>query len=131
MEPKKKLTTYYNGTCPVCRPEIERYGRSEIAGDAELGWCDINRDEAALAAFGVTADDVRKRLHAVDEQGRVMVGVTAFAAIWQELRGHRWLARLIRLPVVRQLAHWLYEGLVAVLWSYNKRRTAGAGARSN
>lgn len=118
-----ELRTYYNARCPVCRPAIERYARTGKSGEATLDWCDINRDKAALCHLGITADDVRKRLHVIDDEGRVLVDVAAFEALWGELEGYGGLARVIRLPGVRRLAHWAYEALAAVLWWHNRRRT--------
>ncbi len=114
------LKTYYNSRCPVCRPAIEKYAAAKTCRESALQWRDINEDETALAHLGVTADDVRKRLHVLDGEGGLHVGVAAFEAIWVELEGYGWRARLIRMPGVRRLADWAYEILAAVLWSRNR-----------
>ena len=125
-EPSPKLKTYYNERCPVCRAGIRAYRNSRA--DSDLAWQDINEDERALAAQGVTRDDVWYRLHTVDETGRFLVGVDAFAAIWAELPSYRWRARVLRLPVVRQLAVLGYEVLAFCLYRWNLwRARRGAG----
>ncbi len=130
-ESSRKLTTYYNERCPVCRAGIDAYRDSQPDDDAGLAWRDINQDEAALAKQGVTRDDVWYRLHTVDESGRVLVGIDAFIVIWDELPAYRWRARLLRLPVVRQLAYLSYEALAFFLYRWNLRRAGKrAGARS-
>lgn len=116
------LRTYYNSRCPVCRPAIEKYAASNASRDTDLQWRDINEDEAALAHLGVTADDVRKRLHVLDGEGGLHVGVAAFEAIWSELEGYGWRTRVIQIPGVRSLAHWIYEAFAALLWWRNRRR---------
>ncbi len=130
MEPKPraKLKTYYNERCPVCSAGIHAYRDSQPDGSAGLAWQDINLDEAALAAQGVTRDDVWYRLHTVDDSGRVLVGIDAFIAIWEALPAYRWRARLLRLPVIRQLAYLGYEVLAFCLYRWNLwRARRGAG----
>jgi len=130
-ESSPKLKTYYNERCPVCSAGIHAYRESRPAGDAGLAWQDINQNEAALAAEGVTRDDVWYRLHTVDENGRILVGIDAFIAIWDELPAYRRRARLLRLPVVRQLAYLGYEVLAFFLYRWNLWRAGKrAGARS-
>ncbi len=127
-EPSTRLKTYYNERCPVCRTGIDAYRNSQPDCDAGLEWQDINEDETALAAQGVTRDDVWYRLHTVDGTGRVLVGIDAFAAIWDQLPEYRWRARLLRLPVIRPLAVLGYEVLAFGLYRWNLwRARRGAG----
>ena len=121
--PQTAVTTYFNSRCPVCAPEIRRYRRKADAAELEeLAWCDINGSPDALAGFGVTLEDVRRKLHAVDAQGRVHVGVDAFAAIWEHLPGYRWAAKLLRLPGLSTAARLLYDGFAALLYAWNRRQ---------
>ncbi len=127
-KPSPRLTTYYNARCPVCSAGIRAYRGSQPEGEAGLAWQDINRDEAALAAAGITRNDVWYRLHTLDETGRVLVGIDAFIAIWDRLPAYRWRARLLRLPIVRQLAHLGYEALAFPLYRWNLwRARRGSG----
>ena len=128
QKPRAKLKTYYNERCPVCSAGIHAYRDSQPEADHGLDWQDINRNETALAAQGVTRDDVSYRLHTVDDSGRVLVGVDAFIAIWEAQPAYRWRARLLRLPVIRQLAYLGYEVLAFCLYRWNLRRARrGAG----
>jgi predicted DCC family thiol-disulfide oxidoreductase YuxK len=117
-----EVETYFNSRCPVCGPEIDRCRRVAERSGQVLVWRDINLDPEALARFGVTRDDVVKRLHVIDREGRLHVGVAAFAVLWDELPGHRWLARLLRWPVVRAIASLGYEVFAWPLFAYNKLR---------
>ena len=121
--PEPKLRTYYNQSCPVCSSGISHY--RQAAADEDLAWENINEDPQALSDRGVSRDDVWYRLHSVDEQGRVLVGVDAFIAIWERLPAYRWRARLLRLPVIRQLAHLGYEVLAFLLYRWNLWRAKG------
>jgi predicted DCC family thiol-disulfide oxidoreductase YuxK len=104
---------YYNGACPVCGPEINRFRRAARQSAATFAWHDLAAAPEALQARGVSAEAARRRLHAIDAQGRLHVGIDAFALIWQQLPGYRWLAALVRLPVVHGAAVALYDHVLA------------------
>jgi predicted DCC family thiol-disulfide oxidoreductase YuxK len=97
------------------------YRRLTGGGDDFL-WVDITARPDALAAYGADVEAVKKRLHVIDRQGKLQVGVAAFAALWDETPRYRRLARLVRLPVVRQRAGALDELLAIMLYAWNKRR---------
>jgi len=123
-----KPTVLYNGSCPVCRTEIEHYQKLDRDTD-RLAWRDIGATDQA-AGCGVGPEALRRRLHVVDADGRLLVGVPAFARIWQELPRYRWLARLVDRPVVRPLAAWLYEPLAAGLYAWDRRRRRRVAAEA-
>jgi len=116
------VETFFNSTCPVCSTEIGRCRGVAQAAGSDMAWHDINRDPKALARFGVTIEDVRRKLHVIDRDSRLLVGVPAFAALWRELPRHRWLARLAMAPLLLPLWTALYDALAAVLYGWNRRR---------
>lgn len=117
------ITTYYNGSCPVCSAEIEHYRRYDQREDLGLAWCDIAENPQALRRFDLDRDDVRKRLHVIDGEGRLHKGIDAFAVLWQAMPRYRFLARAVRTPVIRPLAVFVYERILApALFAWNKRR---------
>jgi len=119
------LTTYYNGACPVCRTEIEHYQGVDARNDIGLGWHDVSQGCGGLAIFGIDPDSATRRLYAIDEKGRLHAGVDAFIEVWRRLPGYRWLARVVALPGVRQVAGLVYEGLLApLLYRWNRWRRA-------
>ena len=96
-------------------------GRVE-AGDGALGFIDLNA--ADLQAFGLTPQEAARRLYVV-RGGVLVAGVEAFLILWRETPGFEWLARLVGLPLVRQVAHGVYEWVLApVLYAMHKRRQA-------
>jgi predicted DCC family thiol-disulfide oxidoreductase YuxK len=117
-------TVFYNGGCPVCRREIEHYRDVARAAGAEVAFADVGRDPGALAASGLDGEAPRRRLHVRDADGRLLVGVPAFAAIWRRLPRYRWLARLVELPGMGALTRWLYEPVAAGLYRWDRRRRA-------
>ena len=127
------VTTFFNGDCPVCSAHVARYRRLARGRD-ELLWRDLADCPDALLCFGIDRETARRRLHVVDRNGRLQGGIDAFAAIWRELPGGRWLAVLVRLPGIHALAAALYDRvLVPALWAWNRRRNrirTGAGFRA-
>ena len=116
-------TTLYNGACPVCGPEVRRYQRLDARHGGDLGWRDIAQDPAVLQDLGLDLEDVKERLHVVDGEGRIHIGVDAFAVLWAELPGHRWLAATIKAPVIRPVARFVYDRILApALYRWNQWR---------
>ena len=101
------LTVYYDGKCGLCRREIEYYKR--VAPADRFLWCDIAHDPTSLADINISQADALRRLHARDSTGALYVGVAAFIAIWQRLSCWRYLALIIKLPLLQPLAAFLYN----------------------
>ena len=108
----------YNDQCPICRAEIAHYRKRAEATGAALRFDDLNSVD--LEAYALTPDQAKRRMHALTPEGRVISGIPAFAAIWSALPRMGWLARLVMLPGVRQVADLLYNRLAAP-WLYNKQ----------
>ncbi|MBB4284757.1 thiol-disulfide oxidoreductase DCC family protein [Roseospira goensis] len=125
------LTTYYNGACPICRTEIEHYQGVDQRHDVGLAWQDVSQGVGGLAIHGIDPDTATRRLYAIDAHGHLHAGVDAFILVWSQLPGYRWLARVVALPGVRQLAGVVYEGVLAPLlyrWNrWRRHRAAGNG----
>ena len=124
------LVTYYNGACPVCRTGIHGYrDLAQRLGRRDLAWLDIASEPELLAPLGLEVADVRRRLHVIDDQGRIHIGVDAFAALWETLPRRRWLARIIRAPGIHAVSAFLYDrGLAPALDAWNRWRQRRAQA---
>ena len=119
-----QLTVYYNTKCPVCNAGID-FQRSRLLRAVRAGvveFRDINREPDALARFGAGLEDVRRRLHAVDADGRLHVGADCAIDIWRNTPGDAWLGRLIGLPVVCSIAHVVYDRFADLLYAWNRRK---------
>jgi predicted DCC family thiol-disulfide oxidoreductase YuxK len=70
---RSRLVVWYNTKCPVCDGGINwqrnRLVRAARAGAIEFR--NINLEPEALARFGAGIEEVRRRLHAVDAEGRL------------------------------------------------------------
>ncbi|KAI9022362.1 hypothetical protein DFJ74DRAFT_669216 [Hyaloraphidium curvatum] len=121
--PSPKVTALYNGSCPICRVEIEHYQRIAARRGSAVGFSDAVADPSSAERCGVGSEDAKKRLHAIDADGRVHAGVDAFLLLWKELPGYRWLGKLVSLPVIRPVAVWTYDRVLApALYAAQKRR---------
>ena len=80
-----RLVVWYNTRCPVCDGGINRQ-RNKLIDAVKAGtieFRDINLEPSALAAHGASLEDIRRRLHATDEQGRLLVGADVAIAVWR------------------------------------------------
>ena len=101
---------------------IERRNREPTwARSGAILFRDINFEPEALRAYGAGVDDVRRRLHATDPEGRLYVGADCAIEIWRRTPGEAWLAGLVGLPGIRQLARFGYDRFADLLFAWNKR----------
>ena len=118
------LTVWYNTRCPVCDAGIVRQKRRLIeaikAGLIEFR--DINLEPAALAGYGASLEDIRRRLHATDAEGRLLVGADVAIAVWRRTPGEGWLAALFGNPVLLPLTRLAYDRFADVLYAWNRRK---------
>jgi predicted DCC family thiol-disulfide oxidoreductase YuxK len=122
LEPSSKLTVWYNTKCPVCNAGIE-WQQSRLVRAARAGlieFRDITLEPDALSRFGVGVEDVRRRLHAVDAEGQLIVGADCAIAIWLRTPGDMWLGRLVGLPVICQIARFGYNRFADLLYAWNR-----------
>ena len=118
------LTVWYNTRCPVCDAGISRQKRRLIdavkAGRIEFR--DINFEPDALAAYGASLEDIRRRLHATDADGRLLVGADVAVAVWLITPGEGWLASLFGNAVMRPLTRLAYDRFADLLYAWNRRK---------
>ena len=130
MRTGDELVVCFNGSCPVCRAEIDHY-RERAAAAPGLVFLDVAADPEGAVRWGIAGDKGFLRLHAVDATGSVTSGIAAFTALWQRVPGYAWLASLMAVPLVRHLAGGLYERIAAPLLYRlhvrRQRRRSGGG----
>ena len=118
-----KSTILYNDKCPVCSFEIEHYRNLCSERGIDLDFEKISVDGPVLMASNLTTEDAKKRLHFLTADGRVLVGLDAFLALWAEMPGYRVLGRVVSVPGIYHLACLLYDRAVApALFWWNSRR---------
>jgi len=120
----QRLVVWYNTRCPVCNAGIDRQ-RNKLIAAVEAGtieFRDINLEPDALARFGASLEDVRRRLHATDEGGRLVVGADVAVAVWRATPGERWLATLFGNPIMRPVTRFAYDRFADLLYAWNRRK---------
>lgn len=122
------LIVYYNTKCPVCDAGID-YQSNKLIGLVKAGkieFRDINLEPDALAKFNIDAEEIRKKLHAVDENGTLLIGADVALALWAITPSKfDWQKRLaafggniVLLPVTRLF----YNCLAVLLYRWNKSK---------
>lgn len=122
--PKPELTVWYNTRCPVCDAGISRQKRRliEAVKAGRIEFRDINLEPAALAGRGASLEDIRRRLHATDANGRLLVGADVAIAVWAATPGEGWLATLFGNPVALPLTRFAYDRFADLLYAWNLRK---------
>jgi predicted DCC family thiol-disulfide oxidoreductase YuxK len=122
MQPK--LTVWYNTKCPVCRAGISRQQKRlrRAVGAGALEFRDINLEPEALAGYGATIEEIRRRLHGVDAAGKLYRGADCAIAMWLRTPGDAWLGRLLGLPGLRQMTRFAYDRFADLLYAWNRRK---------
>jgi len=118
------LTVWYNTRCPVCDAGIgwQRNRLLAAVRTDRVAFKDINEQPDALARFGATLDDVRRRLHATDESDRLIVGADVAIALWRLTPGEGWLAKLLGNRLLLPLMRFGYDRFADALFVWNKRK---------
>jgi len=118
------LTVWYNTRCPVCDAGI-RHQKTRLVEAVKAGriaFRDINLEPGALARYGASLEDIRRRLHATDAQGRLLVGADVAIAVWRVTPGEGWLASLLGNPVTLPVTRFVYDRFADLLYAWNRRK---------
>ncbi len=119
-----RLTVWYNTRCPVCDAGIDRQ-RNRLLAAVKAGaiqFRDINLEPEALTAYGASLEDIRRRLHATDQDGRLLVGADVAIAVWRLTPGEGWLAALLGNALVRPITRFAYDRFADLLYAWNRRK---------
>lgn len=120
MERNGPTSVLYNANCPVCSFEIGHYARYAEAKGLPIRFDDLNSD--AREHWGIDADTAARRLYVLHE-GELTSGIPAFLVLWARMPRYRWLARVVGLPGVRQVATLTYDHVLApVIYRWHLRR---------
>ena len=122
--PVPHLTIWYNTRCPVCDAGID-WQRNKLLAAVRAGsieFRDINEQPDALARYGASLDDIRRRLHATDEAGRLIVGADVAVALWRITPGQGWLAALLGNRLMLPLTRFVYDRFADILFALNRRK---------
>jgi predicted DCC family thiol-disulfide oxidoreductase YuxK len=118
------LTVWYNTRCPVCDAGINHQRRRliEAVKAGRVTFRDINEAPDALAAFGASLEDIRRRLHATDGDDRLLVGADVAVALWRATPGEGWLAALFGNPLTLPATRFFYDRFADLLYRWNRSK---------
>lgn len=127
MKRDLETSVLYNATCPVCNFEIQHYARYAFAKGLPIRFDDLNSD--AREHWSLDADTAARRLYVLHD-GKLTSGIPAFLVLWAQMPKYRWLARVVGLPGIRQVASAAYDYVLApVINRWHLRRLRQQTAR--
>lgn len=87
---------YFDGSCPLCRREIDFYRRRQ--GADAINWIDVSAADYSGGDGAPEADVAMKRFHVRRADGTLVSGGVAFAELWAALPALRPIGILFRCP---------------------------------
>lgn len=117
MQKEKKIKVYYNSACPVCKAGISH--QKNKSNQCEIDWNDVHSNNNYAQDVSENLELVRERLHVIDENNTLQIGIEAFIAIWQHSPSEQWKVGLLSLPVINPLANAAYNYFARLLYRWN------------
>ncbi|MDH4385698.1 MAG: DUF393 domain-containing protein [Caulobacter sp.] len=102
------LIVWYDGECPLCRREIALMRKLDVRG--RIDWLDLAA--AAPSTCPIDRAELLARFHA-SEEGQLLSGAAAFAAMWRAIPLLRPLGLAARSPMVLGILEGLYRAFLA------------------
>lgn len=99
--PQTTLAVFFDGASPEQAARAARYRRALHPARRDVLWRDLARYPDALSLFGLGR--AAGGFAVVDRLGRLRIGLDARVALWRELPGYRWRARLLDLAGIAAL----------------------------
>ena len=120
MENSPKTSVLFNANCPVCNFEIQHYAQYADRTGLPIRFDDLNSD--ARLRWGLDADTAARRLYVLHD-GALTSGIPAFLVLWAQMPRYRWLAGVVGLPGIRQIACAVYDVVLApAIYRWHLRR---------
>ena len=110
------IKVFYDGKCNLCSKEISYYRR--IAPSDIFDWQDITLLNSNFINTGIKNSDALKMLHVIDNNNTLYIGVDAFIIIWNNLSYWKVLARVVSMPIIKQIANITYR--LFAIWRFNR-----------
>ena len=110
------IKVFYDGKCNLCSSEINYYRR--ISPTGIFDWVDINLMHSDFVNTGIKVSDALKILHVTDNNNKSHLGVDAFIIIWKNLSYWKILARIVSIPIIRQIINITYRAFAN--WRFNR-----------
>lgn len=113
----------YDSLCPVCDAEMKGYCRAARSAGRPWRFDDVATRTELMNRYRIDLPLARRRVYVLTSSGRMLSGIEALCVVWAGLPNWRWLAQLVRLPLVEPLAARFYDMMLApMIWRWNLRR---------
>ncbi len=112
-----KTKVFYNKSCSICRFEINHYQKTKN----DIEWVDINNVNESKLETNKNEKALLRRLH-TKKNNKVFAGVDAFIEMWLEIPKYRFLAKIIRKPIIYHISWVIYEAFALILFYKNKNQ---------
>ena len=86
------MKVFYDDKCSICNKEIEYYKKQGIK---DIEWIGIHKNQEELSLKNITKDSYLKKMHVIDDNNELKVGVEAFIALWKKHQYLKYLAMII------------------------------------
>ena len=121
------LTIFYDGTCPLCKKEMDALREYDQRKTLDL--VDIHSD-AFRAHPDIDPLEAMTILHAKDASGQVLLGLDVTAAAWKAVDKKPWVQSL-RWPIIRWFADraylWFARNRYRLSWLLTGQSTCSTG----
>lgn len=104
------IEVYYDGGCPICSREIAFYKARR--GAERFVWIDANNADPASLGSGLDRETAMARMHVRQSNGKLLTGAAAFAEMWRQMPGLKWLGWLLAIPPFGAIAELAYRGFL-------------------
>lgn len=102
-----KLTILYDGACVVCNKEVMHYLKFDKS--KKIVPVDISAPSFRADIYGLTDDAVNLHMHAIDDAGKVFIGVETFIQIWKRIPKYKWLIPIFENRLLRPSIDFGYD----------------------
>lgn len=116
------LSIFYDSQCPLCVMEMRSLKARDLNGLISLE--DIWQEDFSQRFPHIDPAAANQILHAIDDKGRLLLGLDVTAEAWALVGINRY--RILRWPIVKFLADFLYRCFARHRYSFSKLLTGQA-----
>ena len=113
-----RIKLLYDSECSLCMKEVNFLQRRDV--NNKIYFVDIASDDySPQDKSGLSYETAMRRIHGIERDGNVIVGVPVFRAVYEEI-GLGWVYAITKVPFVGFLAGKLYD-----VWADYRLRITG------
>jgi predicted DCC family thiol-disulfide oxidoreductase YuxK len=109
---------FYDGKCGLCRREIAHYRM--IDTDHRFDWLNVFDHATELEEANISLLEALERLHVIEANGKLHIGVDAFIIIWRDLTRWRYCSMIASNRLIKPLLTVAYDRFAR--WRFNRNR---------